>query len=360
MNRTGIASLIGSERPGYSRGASVYEMKNKERLDNEFIKNKSDFFRTDIDGNDTIKTGKPPLRLLLEYGSNEDGTVNYDDMRVIDISQLNKEKLLAGKQDFAKFDKDRNDYFFIDYRDPDYDTFTTFGFDNRIDHRAFKNKERLDEGIGTLKTYGKILAGKPFKEDIGILNAAKEYAKATGRTVLGGAKVLPESLAAAYRFVMPAERLGGVGPIDTFSEEGMKRSMADDYYLPGYSDLFGAENAGKGVFPEFLMPDQSLYQPDDKFDEMMQLSMGFDRDDINEQIGAIGLGNLATLGLAASGPIRSATQLARLKNLNKAIDSSKALRTMDNPIAQIAGGVTGDLIQDGLEVTVPLPATKME
>ena len=78
MNRTGIASLIGSERPGYSRGASVYEMKNKERLDNEFIKNKSDFFRTDIDGNDTIKTGKPPLRLLLEYGLDRDGNVDYE------------------------------------------------------------------------------------------------------------------------------------------------------------------------------------------------------------------------------------------------------------------------------------------
>ena len=349
MNRTGIASLIGSERPGYSRGASVYEMKNKERLDNEFIKNKSDFFRTDIDGNDTIKTGKAPLRLLLEYGLDRDGNVDYENYRVVNTSQLNKEKLLSGQQDFARFDKDRNEYVFIDYRDPDYKTFETFGFDNRIDYRAFKNQEKLDEGIGTLKRFGKILAGKPLKEDVGLLDAAKEYAKATGRTILGGAKVLPESFAAAYRFLMPAEKLGGVGPIDTFSEENLKRPMSEEYYLPGYSDLFGAENAGKGVFPEFLMPDSSLYEPDNQFDDMLQLSMGFDRDDVNEQIGAIGLGNLATLGLAASGPIRNAAQLARFKNLNKAIDASNTLKTIDNPIAQIGGGVTGDLIQDEME-----------
>ena len=349
MNRTGIASLIGSERPGYSRGASVYEMKNKERLDNEFIKNKSDFFRTDIDGNDTIKTGKDPLRLLLEYGLDKDGNVDYENYRVVMPSQLNKEKLLSGQQDFARFDKDRGEYVFIDFRDPDYKTFETFGFDNRIDYRAFKNQEKLDEGIGTLKRFGKILAGKPLKEDVGLLDAAKEYAKATGRTFVGGAKVLPEALAAGYRFLMPAEKLGGVGPIDTFSEENLKRPMSEEYYLPGYSDLFGKDKAGQGVFPEFLMPDSSLYEPDNEFDQMLQLSMGFDRDDVNEQIGAIGLGNLATLGLAASGPIRSATQLARLKNVNKAIDASNTLKTMDNPIAQIGGGVGGDLIQDEME-----------
>ena len=349
MNRTGIASLIGSERPGYSRGAYVYEMKNKERLDNEFIKNKSDFFRTDIDGNDTVKTGKPPLRLLLEYGLNKDGSVNDEDLRVINISQLNKEKLLSGQQDFARFDKDRNEYVFIDFRDPDYKTFETFGFDNRIDYRAFKNQQKLDEGIGTLKRFGKILKGKSLKEDVGLLDAAKEYAKATGRTFVGGAKVLPETFAAAYRFLMPAEKLGGVGPIDTFSEENLKRPISEEYYLPGYSDLFGKDKAGQGVFPEFLMPDSSLYEPDDEFDQMLQLTAGFDRDDVNEQIGAIGLGNLATLGLAASGPIRSATQLARLKNVNKAIDASNTLKTMDNPIAQIGGGVTGDLIQDEME-----------
>ena len=346
MNRTGIASLIGSERPGYSRGASVYEMKNKERLDNEFIKNKSDFFRTDIDGNDTVKTGKPPLRLLLEYGLNKDGSVNDEDLRVINISQLNKEKLLSGQQDFARFDKDRNEYVFIDFRDPDYKTFETFGFDNRIDYRAFKNQQKLDEGIGTLKRFGKILKGKSLKEDVGLLDAAKEYAKATGRTFVGGAKVLPETFAAAYRFLMPAEKLGGVGPIDTFSEENLKRPISEEYYLPGYSDLFGKDKAGQGVFPEFLMPDSSLYAEDDEFDELLQEAMGFDRDEVNEQAGAMLLGTIGPGITSLSGPVRNAAHLARMKKLENAINKSKTLRTMDNPIAQIGAGVTGDIAQD--------------
>lgn len=41
MNRTGITSLIGSERPGYRSGSEVYKKKMEERKDFE---NKRAFF----------------------------------------------------------------------------------------------------------------------------------------------------------------------------------------------------------------------------------------------------------------------------------------------------------------------------
>ena len=58
---------------------------------------------------------------------------------------------------------------------------------------------------------------------------------------------------------------------------------------------------------------------------------------------------LGTLGpgiTALSGPVRSAAHLAKMKKLENAINKSKTLRTMDNPIAQIGAGVTGDIAQD--------------
>ena len=179
----------------------------------------------------------------------------------------------------------------------------------------------------------------------------KEYGKATGRTFVGGAKVFPEAVASAYRFLMPFEALGGVGPVDTYKKNA---PLKDDYYLPYYSDFLGGKDkAGQGVFPEWLKSDNSLYKTGE-FDEMIAEANSDDdptndlltRDKFSEQLGAVGLGNALTLVGGLTGPARNTSKLAGLKKISDSINKSKKLRQLDNPINQIGGGIGVDLLQD--------------
>ena len=334
MNRTGITSLIGSERPGYRRCSEVYKKKMEERKD--FENKRAFFLRQNEDGEDITKKGGNLKHRIMQYNEEKD-EFEFVDNSFYDPSKIRKQEqviILPDGSYINIFNEEQG------------------GLNQLPNFMLYSDAQNMDRAklmdkVNTVKDtasfIGKIAAGKPFKDDVGFLDAAKEYAKATGRTFLGGAKVAPEALAAGYRFLMPSEKLGGVGPIDTFTGD---RTHAEDFYLPGYSDLFGKDKAGQGVFPKFLMPDSSLYAEDDEFDELLQEAMGFDRDEVNEQAGAMLLGTIGPGITALSGPVRSAAHLAKMKKLENAINKSKTLRTMDNPIAQIGAGVTGDLAQD--------------
>ena len=342
MKSNGILSRY--MRPGYSRGKFVQEAKGGESMDMAFKKKKRDFFNLNLDGVDYNTGGGDPKNSVAEFDKQD------QQWYLIEPSKLNQKKIDSQEQ-----------WIFTLNENGEYDAVGDIGevdflfYDDRKDYQAYKNKQKIKDGYETVKALGSLgynyAKGKELKDDVSTADTLKEYGKATGRTLVGGAKVLPEAFASAYRFLMPFEAVGGVGPIDTFKKDA---PLKDDYYIPYYSDFIGGKDkAGQGVFPEFLKADKSLYQ-DNEFDNMItELNTNDDptddmitRDKFDEQIGGVGLGNALTLFTGATGPVRNISKLAGLKKIADGINKSKNLRQLDNPINQIGAGLGVDLFQD--------------
>ena len=340
MKSQGILSRY--VRPGYRFGGQAY--KNLQEKRKNWKKDRSFFFREDIEGGDTIKSGKEPKYGLGVWNEKEQ---TYD---FIDGSNFDPEKIKTQDQVIFSYNPEDENYYGVDIFDEEKGGMSQVP--NYMLHETpqaydkARVKQKFQDVKDTAVAMGQIVKGKELKDDVLWGDTLKEYGKATGRTFLGAAKIAPEMAAMSYRFLNPIEKLGGVGPIDTFKKhsEG-DYTLEDEYYLPGYSELFGKEHAGKGVFPEWLKADESLYEEDNEFDKVLQEEAGFDRDDVNEQLGAMVLGNVGPGILSLSGPARNAAKLARMKELYNTINRSKKLRAMDNPMSHIGAGITGDLMQ---------------
>ena len=312
MKSNGILSRY--MRPGYSRGKFVQEAKGGESMDMAFKKKKRDFFNLNLDGVDYNTGGGDPKNSVAEFDKQD------QQWYLIEPGKLDQKKIDSQEQ-----------WIFTLNENGEYDAVGDIGevdflfYDDRKDYQAYKNKQKIKDGYETVKALGSLgynyAKGKELKDDVSTADTLKEYGKATGRTLVGGAKVLPEAFASAYRFLMPFEAVGGVGPIDTFKKDA---PLKDDYYIPYYSDNMITE----------------LNTNDDPTDDMIT------RDKFDEQIGGVGLGNALTLFTGATGPVRNISKLAGLKKIADGINKSKNLRQLDNPINQIGAGLGVDLFQD--------------
>tara|TARA_R110001599_G_scaffold100879_1_gene258412 strand:- start:556 stop:1608 length:1053 start_codon:yes stop_codon:yes gene_type:complete len=334
-------------RPGYARGNTVQELRGGEKLDKAFQKKKKDFFNLDIDGQDGNESGKDPVNNLYEWNDKD------QEWYWTDPSKIDKEKLK--NQDQWIFSRDEKGEFQAWPEETIMDDTSFLFYDNRMDYKTDRTKKKFTDawdmakGLGWLgKNYVK---GKELKDDVSWGDTLKEYGKATGRTFLGGAKVLPEVGASIYRFMNPFEKLGGRGPIDTFTDD---YETKEDYYIPYYSDFLGGkEKAGQGIFPDWLKSDTSLYQ-DDEFDEYIQSTLENEdpeddmilRDKFSEQMGGIGLAEGVTLAGLGTGPVRNIAKILKQKKLADTINKSKNLKRLDNPLNQIVAATGLDALQN--------------
>tara|TARA_R110002020_G_scaffold124772_1_gene281885 strand:- start:7 stop:1074 length:1068 start_codon:yes stop_codon:yes gene_type:complete len=338
-------------RPGYARGAYIQEKKVGDKLDKEFEMKKRNFFTDDLDGQNYNESGKNPVNALFYWDEDDQDWYYEEDSTKLDLDKINNQDQWIFRLN------DEGSYAPLPFDNIMQETDFLF-YDDRKDYQAEKKKQQYQGYYDTAKGLAYLgknyIRGQDLKDDVSWADTLKEYGKATGRTFLGGAKVLPEAVASIYRFVNPFETLGGVGPIDSFTKDDYK--LEDEYYIPYYSDFLGGKDkAGQGVFPEWLKSDNSLYKTGE-FDEMIAEANSDDdptndlltRDKFSEQLGAVGLGNALTLVGGLTGPARNTSKLLHLNRLNQAINNSPNLKRLDNPINQLGAAVGLDLVQDQL------------
>lgn len=245
MNRTGITSLIGSERPGYARGQYVKELKE----DNvgggirEYDKKRREFFRN------------PNIVIYSRTRLSDDNPYDYD-IKEISPAEFDPKKVKDGTQLIVQYDAKTGDMI------------PGTGFDGSIgledapflfysgpgDARRLLDQTDFDD----------MVYGKPFADDASFFDKTKERGKMIARGILGFAKNLPEMMIGTYRTLNPIDALGGIGPIDMFipKSEEQKKQVEEMFEFPGYSNLmrekFGVEPLQTPS--TFLDADQSLYK----------------------------------------------------------------------------------------------------
>jgi len=251
MNRTGIASLIGSERPGYSRGQFVqqymkenFEPKDDTLSQEEISEKKQKYYDSKGEGIKLFDKKRreffrnPNIVILSRTRLNEDDP--YDsDYAPINYEDFDPAKVRDGTQIIVELDPETGD--------PKLDKsgFSgSFGFED-APFLFYSSPDDVRRQLDTTDKYLRdnfgispsLLYGRPFADDASFLDKTTERIKTGGRGLFGFVKNLPEMAAGAYRFINPVDALGGIGPYDTFfpKSEAQQKQVDNMYNVPGYT-----------------------------------------------------------------------------------------------------------------------------
>jgi len=280
MNRTGIASLIGSERPGYSRGQFVqeymkenFEPKDDTLSQEEISEKKQKYYDSKGEGIKLFDKERreyfrnPNIILMSRERSEEFPDDIYEStVKPISKGEFDPAKIRDGTQLIVKLDPKT--------QEPIYDgsgLYGTVGFEDApflfyagpddVRRQLDITDKYLSDNFGMFAPSS--LYGKPFADDASFLDKTTERLKTGARGLYGFVKNLPEMGIGAYRFINPIDALGGIGPYDTMfpKSEAQQKQVDNMYNVPGYTGEDGF--TGVDAFqtpPSFLDPNPKLYK----------------------------------------------------------------------------------------------------
>lgn len=133
------------------------------------------FLRQNEDGEDQAKKGGNLKHRIMQYNEEKD-EFEFVDNSFYDPSKIRKQEQVIILPDGSYIDIFNEEQGGLNQLP----NFMLYSDAQNMDRAKLMDK--VNTVKDTASFIGKIAAGKPFKDDVGFLDAAKEYAKATGRT----------------------------------------------------------------------------------------------------------------------------------------------------------------------------------